>query len=134
MLERENLLAMHVYDLRVFAKQCGVKAPSSKTKAQIVNEIFEIKKGEMKPIYNNKGRRNRHYLFELKDETIYDYYRRILSDKTEVFVTLNIDNKEDFLIYLEDLIKESFLAEVTKIKNDKYRLDFKNDTIFIDVV
>ena len=54
---------LNIYDLRVLARETGVKCPTSKTKEKLINEILLIESGKLQPVHCNRGRKPTHFLF-----------------------------------------------------------------------
>lgn len=55
-MEREELEALNVHELRVKARVMGVKAPTTKRQSQLVEEILQIQKGDLPAFKSNMGR------------------------------------------------------------------------------
>ncbi len=53
---KEKLYNASIHDLRIYARQIGVKAPTQLKKAELIEEIFKIQEGIIKPICSKKGR------------------------------------------------------------------------------
>lgn len=52
-----DLSNMRIYELRDYARNVGVKSPTTKLKDELIKEINEILEGKAEPKTNNKGRR-----------------------------------------------------------------------------
>ena len=70
---------------------------------------------------------------EKTSETQYDYYINNFSDESEVDIVVSIANKADFSIYLHELLKENFVANVVRINQTKFRIDFRFQSLFIEI-
>ena len=53
---KEDLMALGVYELRSFAREVGVKAPTMLTKEEIANSVLSVLRGEEKPQRSAFGR------------------------------------------------------------------------------
>ncbi len=82
MIDVSNL---RIYELRDYARLVGVKAPTTKVRAQLIEEINLISCGELKPCENlsSKGRKpSNSFIIEEKTK---DFLNRELNDlKKEV--------------------------------------------------
>ena len=92
-----------VYELRNFAREVGVKAPTTKTKFEIINEIRRIEKGEIKPYIPKVrvGRPFKNIKFENKKQFIEDC---MIMLENFCFDLLRVIKKE-LTTFIEDLPK-----------------------------
>lgn len=51
---KEKLYNASIHDLRIYARQIVVKAPTQLKKAELIEEIFKIQEGIIKPICSKK--------------------------------------------------------------------------------
>ena len=56
-LQVKSLQNMGVHSLRTFARECGVKAPTTLKKEEIIELIMKIKNGEIEPTVSKMGRK-----------------------------------------------------------------------------
>ena len=141
----ENIRSMHIYDLRSYARKCGVRAPTTLKKNEILIAIKEIETGERLPEFCNRGRKPTHILPDYeelvpetneitpKEESYYDYYRKYMSENSIVDTIVNVWDETDFMVLFDELIRNSFVADVSRIDKGLYRLDFKFESIYIEV-
>lgn len=153
MLTKKDLQLMGIYDLRNYARELGVYAPTTKSKTELINAIEKIKTGQLEPVFTNKGRThlpNRQCFIDMitilnefkallkvdcekSTESLYDFYINNLSSQSEVTTALSIYNYSDFIIYFNELIHNSFDADVIEIKNGFYKLIFPSSTVYITI-
>lgn len=50
------LWRMHTHDIRSYAREAGVRSPTSKNKGVLVEEILKIQNGEQEPCQNESRR------------------------------------------------------------------------------
>lgn len=141
----ENIRAMHIYDLRCYARKCGVRAPTTLRKNDIIIAIKEIEMGNRLPEFCKRGRKPTHFLpdyeepeFEasegdIKQDSYYDYYVKYMSENSVVDTIVNVWDEKDFMVLFDELIRNSFVAEVNRVDKGLYKLDFKYESIYIEV-
>ncbi|MBE5735136.1 MAG: hypothetical protein E7361_01660 [Clostridiales bacterium] len=56
-LQLKSLENMGIHTLRTFARECGVKAPTTLKKEELIDLIMKIKKGEIEPVISKMGRK-----------------------------------------------------------------------------
>ena len=152
MIENTDINILNVYELRNFAKSYGVKSPSKMTKQELLDNIKKINCGEIEPTFTSKGKipfvtRQTYYdilklVNELKsllinneklEESYFDYYKNNLSSNSEVESIVKIYDFKDFIIIFDDLIRNSFQANVKEIKNGIYKLDFESQSVIVSI-
>jgi hypothetical protein len=88
-----NVNNMRIYELRDYARKVGVKSPTSKTKAELINQIKLIETGEKEPYKTNKGRK--------------PLVSFALDTKNKEFLTLQLDKiKQSTNKSIDSLIKK----------------------------
>lgn len=56
-----------IYELRLIARDIGVKSPTTKSRAILIDEIKKIKNNKLKPYFSTKGRPSKKNLFIKND-------------------------------------------------------------------
>lgn len=131
--DRSSLEKVGIFELRLYAKKCGVYSPTTKRKKEIIDEIINIQEGDSSPVFNNRGRRNIDFQLFDREESLYDFYKNNLSDFSEIDINLNIKTANDFMIYFDELVKNSFNAKVIQLGYDKYKIDFLDDIVSVEI-
>ncbi len=68
---KENLEKMGLQSLRIYAKQKGVKSPSSFSKYKLIEKILDIENGKTTPYFTKRGRPSNNNLITEKDQAAY---------------------------------------------------------------
>lgn len=121
-MENEDLNELSIFALRDFARKIGVKSPTSKTKAQIISEINDIKSGIKQPNFSLKrqGRPPKNNEIAFMDSqpkhAIDDFRNLVFSQPAVVF-----DNNSEVNVvdgYVEIVNRNS--AVLWQYKNESY--------------
>lgn len=51
MVHKKDYQLLNIYELRCLGRECGVRAPTSLNKNEIIKELIAIEKGEKKSLY-----------------------------------------------------------------------------------
>jgi len=119
---------MSIYELRTYARQCGVNSPTTKKKTELIDLIKKIKAGEELPFVSTKGRPPL-----MKMSNSYQSLFLRLSDNSIIEPIIDAYDFKDFLIIMENVIKDSFNVIIEKINEEFYKLIFNDDIIFIKI-
>lgn len=129
MMKNRNLDNLNIYALRLYARKFGVKAPTSKKKKDLIQEIVKIQNGEKLPEYTNKGRKPLINFFEEDKEN----FNEKLTTKSSVESVINIDNKEDFILIFKKIMEELFLYDLKNSDNEMYELNINKKVVQISL-
>lgn len=70
-MEREiDFDMLGIYELREYARRCGVGSPTTKKRSQLIKEIRLIKEGKIQKVESNKGRPTKLVYLKTRDKFI----------------------------------------------------------------
>ena len=99
----ELLETMTIYKLRDFAREMGVKAPTTKRRSQIIEELNLIKEGKLEPCFPHKkvGRpvRSQSLLSDVEQKVEPNANVEDLNKEFDVEGFVHINNANEFIVY-----------------------------------
>lgn len=122
-MTKNELEIMGVYELRRLARNFGVVSPTSKKKAQLIEEIEKIKRGEIKPKFSKKGRPP--LLGGLR------HFSLSTPKQTQVEIDLYVKEYDAFVKIFDRLIKLNYNDLIKEVETGRYEIKHKDQSINI---